>query len=122
MKFVIDMNLSPSLAKLIHSKGWEAVHWAAVGNPRATDRTIMKWALDNGYIVLTNDLDFGHILAATGASCPSVIQIRAQDISPSHISPILFNIFEQYKSFIEAGALVTVDESRSRVRLLPLKK
>jgi predicted nuclease of predicted toxin-antitoxin system len=29
------------------------------------DRTIMEWSLTNGYIVFTNDLDFGAILAAT---------------------------------------------------------
>ncbi len=47
-------------------------HWSEVGDPRATDKAILDWARKNGYWVVTNDLDFGDILAATNALCPSV--------------------------------------------------
>lgn len=49
-----------------------------IGDPRATDRVIMNWASTNGYVVFTNDLDFGILLAATQAEAPSVIQVRTQ--------------------------------------------
>ena len=54
------------------ANGIEAVHWSTVGDPRATDATIIKWALDRGYAVFTHDLDFTTILALAGASGPSV--------------------------------------------------
>jgi predicted nuclease of predicted toxin-antitoxin system len=121
MKLLFDMNLSPLLALLLRNIGWETIHWSTVGDPGATDRTIMEWARKNGYCVVTNDLDFGAILAATDAECPSVVQIRTHDVSPSHIKPILINVLQQYKNHLEDGALVSVDERRARVRLLPLK-
>ena len=37
MKLVLDMNLSPLLADLLQQQGHEAVHWSAIGDPRATD-------------------------------------------------------------------------------------
>jgi len=42
------------------------------------DRNIM------GGRVFTHDLDFGDILAATGAEAPSVIQVRTEDTTPFH--------------------------------------
>ncbi len=81
MNFVIDMNLSPTWVDVFARHGWTAVHWTAVGDPRATDRTILAWAVAHDAVVFTHDLDFGAILAATGArvcsryapmtSCPS---------------------------------------------------
>lgn len=120
MKFLVDMNLSPRLALILSKTGWEAVHWSDVGDPGATDRSIIHWALDNDFSIITNDLDFGAILAAGKAHCPSVIQIRTQDVSPVNIAPIIISVLEKYKIYIEAGALISVDETHSRVRILPI--
>ena len=38
----------------------------------------MGFARVNGYVVLTHDLDFGAILAATHGNKPSVVQIRSE--------------------------------------------
>lgn len=120
MKIVIDMNLSPDWVQLIETAGFESVHWSTVGDPRASDRTILEWALTNGYIVFTNDLDFSAILAATQAEAPSVIQIRGQDVLPASIGSLVIDVLQQFESVLEAGALVTIDQTRARVRVLPI--
>lgn len=75
LRIVVDMNLSPEWAPLLEQAGWPAVHWSAVGDPRADDATIMAWALTHRHVVFTHDLDFGTALALTHAGGPSVIQI-----------------------------------------------
>lgn len=45
----------------------------------------MAYARSNNYVVLTHDLDFGAILAATHGEKPSVVQIRAEDVSPKSL-------------------------------------
>lgn len=45
----------------------------------------MAYAKANEYIVLTHDLDFSTILAATHGEKPSVVQIRANDVNPGVI-------------------------------------
>jgi predicted nuclease of predicted toxin-antitoxin system len=82
MKLLIDMNLSPRWGRLLGSEGFEAVHWSDVGPADASDREIMDHARTHGFVVLTHDLDSGAILAATRDAKPSVVQIRADDISP----------------------------------------
>jgi len=122
MKLLFDMNLSPGLVDLMGRSGWESIHWSSVGDPKAADRTIMEWGLKNGYCVITNDLDLGDILAVTDARGPSVVQFRTQDVSPAHIKPILLAVLKKYKRYLESGALISVDETRSRVRILPLRR
>lgn len=120
IRIVVDMNLSPDWTPLLQRHGWSAVHWASVGDPRATDRTIMDWAVAHGYVVFTHDLDFGTLLALTHATGPSVIQIRAEDVLPDHLEKIVVSALTQHESELASGALIVVDESRSRVRILPI--
>ncbi len=67
MKLLLDMNLSPRWIQTLGDQGWETVHWTSVGDPRASDRVIMEWAHDHDHVVITHDLDFGALLAATSA-------------------------------------------------------
>jgi len=80
----------------------------------------MRFARENGYVVLTHDLDFGDILAATGGAMPSVVQIRSSGLGVSRISAQVVGGLALCAEELSAGALVTIDASRTRVRLLPL--
>lgn len=116
------MNLPPSWVKFLSQYSIEAVHWSSVGDGRASDSEIMTWALENGYIVFTHDLDFTTLLALTGASGPSVIQLRSQDVLPDAVGPQVVSVLNSQAPSIQSGAIVTVDLVSSRVRLLPIRR
>ena len=122
MKILIDMNLSPDWTAAFTAANIESVHWSTVGDPRAEDTEIIEYARSSGYIVFTHDLDFGTILALTHASGPSVIQVRTQDIVPSSLANTLISVIQDNESALDQGALIVVDETRARVRILPLEK
>ena len=86
----------------------------------APDSEIMAYASANGYVVLTHDLDFSAILATTHGEKPSVVQIRADDVSLEAIGKQVVDALLQMTSELKEGALVTVDPNRTRLRLLPL--
>jgi hypothetical protein len=71
MRILVDMNLSPRWVDLLADAGIESVHWSSVGETTASDSFIMAFAKGAGYVVLTHDLDFGSILAATHGDKPS---------------------------------------------------
>ena len=121
MKLLVDMNLSPTWVEALRTMGFDATHWSSLWDPRAPDREILAYASSNGYIVFTNDLDFGAILAASGGSSPSVIQVRAADVSPGSLASTVRDALVQFAEWLDAGALVTVETSRLRARILPLK-
>lgn len=120
MKLLVDMNLSPRWLGLLAGAGVEAVHWSTVGAKNATDAQIMAYALANDFVVLTHDLDFGAILAATQGDKPSVVQIRSDNVSPDAIGPQVLTALRQMQTELQEGALLTVDLSRTRLRVLPL--
>lgn len=120
MKVLVDMNLSPQWIPALKHAGIEAVHWSSIGDIRAPDHVIMDFAKEHDYIVFTHDLDFGTILAATQADAPSVIQIRRRNITPVSLCKTVVSLLQQCKDQLQTGALVSLDEDRQRVRILPL--
>lgn len=122
MKVPVDMNLSPLWVAALQAAGRVAVHWSQVGDARASDPEIMDWARDNHSVVLTHDLDFTTVLALTHAAGPSVVQIRTQRVLPVSIGPLLIRVLSDYEEVLARGAIVNVNESRARVRILPINR
>ncbi|MEW6038865.1 MAG: DUF5615 family PIN-like protein [Pseudomonadota bacterium] len=120
MKLLVDMNLSPRWVNLLSDAGIEAAHWSTLGARNAPDAEILAFAKANGYVVLTHDLDFSAILAATHGDKPSVVQVRAEDVSPEVIGRSVIAALRQMATELEDGALLAVDPNRTRVRVLPL--
>lgn len=120
VRLVIDMNLSVEWIAELDKHGWSAVHWSTVGDPRADDTVIMAWALANSRVVFTHDLDSDTMLALTHAIGPSVLQVRSQSVLPEDIGPVVIAALRQHDAALAAGALVVVDQKKSRVRVPPL--
>lgn len=120
IELVIDISLSPAWVDVFTTHGWPAVHWSTVGDPRAKDRVLMAWAREHGHVVFTHDLDFGALLALTRATGPSVIPVRAHDVLPEHPGHVVVATLRAYEPQLLQGAIVTVDESRGKVRMLPI--
>jgi predicted nuclease of predicted toxin-antitoxin system len=120
MRLLIDMNMSPDLCARFRAAGHEAVHWSTIGAANAPDKAIVDYAKAQGLVVLTHDLDFGAILAATRAEGPSVVQIRTEDAMSDRFVALVSATLTRFEIELSTGALVIVDESRSRVRVLPM--
>lgn len=118
---LVDMNLSPSWVKYLADAGFEATHWSEIGSGSAPDTNVMAWATEHGYIVLTADLDFGAILAATHGRSPSVVQVRSDILTPRSIGEAVLTAIRQAHQELLGGALVSVDPTRARIRILPLR-
>lgn len=122
MKLLIDMNLSPNWVGFLKNAGVEAVHWSEIGAGDASDEVLLRWAADHQYAVLTNDLDFGAILAATQGRRPSVLQIRSDLLAPEAIGEVVLIAIRRAHQDILDGALLSIDLQRFRVRILPLDR
>jgi predicted nuclease of predicted toxin-antitoxin system len=121
MRLLIDMNLSPRWVGLLNGAGIDAAHWSTIGAHNAPDPMIMAYAAEHDYVVLTHDLDFGAILAATQGEKPSVVQVRAEDVSPDAIGVQVVAALRQMAVELQEGALLTIDTNRMRLRVLPLQ-
>jgi predicted nuclease of predicted toxin-antitoxin system len=80
----------------------------------------MDWAVADGSVVFSHDLDFSTMLALTHASGPSLVQLRGPKVLPEQISEPLIQSLRRFRVDLEAGALLLIEPGRSRVRILPL--
>jgi predicted nuclease of predicted toxin-antitoxin system len=120
LRLVVDVNLSPEWVPVLTEAGFDAVHWTQVGDPSAPDREIMDWAVADGSVVFSHDLDFSTMLALTHASGPSLLQLRGPKVLPEQISEPLIQSLRRFRVDLEVGALLLIEPGRSRVRILPL--
>jgi predicted nuclease of predicted toxin-antitoxin system len=113
-----------SVAKLVERlarHGFEAVHRSTIGAATAPDIEILACANEHDFALITNDLDFSAILAAGAVSGPSVIQLRTHDLLSDAAVSIVANALQAHREDIERGALLSIDEGGTRVRMLPLR-
>ena len=119
MRLLVDRNLSPRWVKRFAQDRITAVHWSSVGRADAPDAELMDYAREASMVVLTHDLDFGGILAATRQTRPSVVQIRAANLDPEIIGGHVITSIRRVMQDLETGALLTIYPERARLRLLP---
>lgn len=120
MKILVDMNLSPKWVDVLEEEVQVATHWSSVGAEDASDRVLMQWAERRGHVVLTHDLDFSAILAATQATGPSVIQVRTDDILPNASAEVVLRALQQFDAELVEGAVLSIDLEQVCVQYLPL--
>jgi predicted nuclease of predicted toxin-antitoxin system len=70
----------------------------------ASDLDIMAYAKAHDYVLLTHDLDFAAILAATYGKKPSVMQIRAEQLAPDLIGLHIVSALRQLAVELDSGA------------------
>jgi predicted nuclease of predicted toxin-antitoxin system len=120
LKLLLDMNVTPRLVSFLTTSGVDSAHWQEVGRASAEDSDIADFAAEHDLTVVTHDLDFGALLSRTGRRSPSVIQIRADDLSVEQLGDKIVWLVENYAEEIAGGALVTLDLLRVRIRILPI--
>jgi predicted nuclease of predicted toxin-antitoxin system len=120
MKVLLDQGLPRSAATLLRARGFEAIHVADIGLSAAPDVVILEQGRRDSSIVVTLDADFHLLLALSRAALPSVIRIRMEGLRAEALTDLLEAVLKQCVDDLDAGAAVTVQAKRLRVRRLPL--
>ncbi len=121
MRLLVDICLSPRLAKGLCALGHDAVHAAAVGLHSAGDEVVLAAAAAEDRVVLSADTDFGTILARTRASGPSVILIRrAEGRRVDELLALLAANLATVQTAVDERSVVVLGESTMRIRRLPI--
>lgn len=122
MRFLADMGISSKTVDFLRGLGHEVTHLHEESLDELSDPLILEKARQEGRVLLTSDLDFSELVAASRAKLPSVILFRLKDMRPEHVNRYLAGILERDASALNQGAVISVAEGRIRVRLLPIEK
>ncbi len=120
MRILVDMSVDIRVADWLRSQGHDAVHLRDEGLHRMPNGEIFEKALSEDRIVLTSDLDFGEIAAALKDTAGKVLLLRLQNGRAANVISRLSSVLPRVERDLAAGAVVIVEESRHRVRPLPI--
>jgi len=120
VKFLADMAISISTVGWLRLQGYDVVHVRDVGMGQASDGEILAKAHAEDRVVLTLDLDFGYLLAVSGSQFPSVVLFRLGNETADVVTQRLGDVLDCCAESLASGAFVTVDDTRIRVRRLPI--
>jgi predicted nuclease of predicted toxin-antitoxin system len=120
MRFLADMGVSQQVVQWLRAGGHDAVHLRDEGLQRLPNGDIFQKAGREQRIVMTFDLDFGEILAASGGQIVSVILFRLRNTRADNVIRRLDDVLAQSSADLLQGAIVVVEDSRHRVRKLPI--
>lgn len=81
---------------------------------------IFDKAIRENRIVITFDLDFGEIACLTESRKASVILFRLKNTRTDYVIERLSSAIEAFADALEKGAIVTVEDTRYRVRYFPI--
>jgi predicted nuclease of predicted toxin-antitoxin system len=112
--------VSLTAVRALRELGHDVVHLEELGLRTLPDAEIFRRARDEHRIVLTFDLDFANMSAASNEPFPSVIIFRLRFGRPARVLARLAAVMLSASNALESGALIMVDETRMRVRPLPL--
>ena len=102
MRFLVDAQLPPALARALSDRGHDAEHVTDIGLGDAADHTIWRYALDNDAVLITKDEDFAD-LSARGAEAPTVIWVRLGNTSRSALLTWFTPLLDSIVEMVDAG-------------------
>lgn len=110
MRFLVDESLSWRLARALRQSGHDACHAADIGLKSGTDRDVFAFARAEGRVIITQDIDFEHLLVNSGSALPSVILFRTRDGKWRTHAAILTANLGAWEAELSAGAIITIQD------------
>lgn len=102
MRFLVDAQLPPALARLLASHGHYAVHVADVGLLDADDSRIWEYAVERESVLVTKDEDFPHRLRQDGIA-PVVLWLRIGNTSRNALLQRFEPLLPQIEEMVRQG-------------------
>ena len=102
MRFLVDAQLPPALARWLEQQGHEAEHVIDVGLARAPDRDLWDYALRVDAAIVTKDEDFAAMLPIRDPA-PAVVWLRFGNTSTRALIARLLPALPSIERALTAG-------------------
>lgn len=103
MRFVVDAQLPPALARLLAEQGHLAFHVADIGLRDACDSDIWCYALAENAIIITKDEDFPFRFRQNPAKSPLILWLRTGNASRKALLEWFLPLIPSILKCIERG-------------------
>jgi len=112
VRFLVDRCAGHTLAEWLRAEGHDVLECAELG-PDPGDHALLERAVVENRVLVTIDMDFGHLVFAQGM--PSRGLIRLPDVPPVDRIELMKQVLLTHGEELQSGAIVTVRGARIRV-------
>jgi len=120
MKILADVNISPRVVAALRADGFDAIRVSDVMPATSPDEEILAVAARLGAVVVSQDQDFSALLATSGATRPSHVNLRVTFVDADRLARTVAAAMRAAADDLLAGAIVTIDDAHVRVHRLPV--
>jgi len=120
-RFIVDLNISPQTVEALSQQGWSIGRSSQWLPSTATDDEILDFARGEGFVVITQDLDFSALLALGGHDQPSLVTLRLSSSDPDFVTQRLLEAAPLLGKALVESCAVTIEDSVVRIRKLPIR-
>jgi predicted nuclease of predicted toxin-antitoxin system len=115
--FVVDEDMSQSLARLLREAGHDAVHVRDVGLRGAPDVVVLRFAQDRGATLITEDIGFGDLRQyPLGSHAGIILLLIREELPYSFHNRRAMQVIEEELEAGLTGCLLVVDATTVRRR------
>ena len=114
------MGVSQRVVTWLREQGHDATHLRDEGLHTLENGGIFAKGFRESRIILTWDLDFTEIVALSKTGVVSAVVFRLMNTRSDHVITRLARVLLASAQDLDEGAIISVEEGRHRVRLLPL--
>ena len=116
MKLFLDENLSPLHAAELRTQGHDAIAVLEADLSGATDERVMRFAVDNGRVLVTLDADFANVIRFPPEQTLGVIRLKLHPPAEESIRQAIRRALLFLGNIDITGRLAVVDEDKIRIR------
>lgn len=121
MRLLVDANLSSRVAALLRDASHDAVHVRDLGLGAADDEAVLSAAAEDDRVLVSEDTDFGALLARSRAATPSFVLLRTgEPLTPDQQAQLLLTNLPELETELASGCVAVLGRGRVRIRPLPL--
>jgi predicted nuclease of predicted toxin-antitoxin system len=117
MRFLADESCDFAVVRALRRAGFDVL-CISESSPRTEDSEVIRLALHEGRILLTEDKDFGRLVYSHGQDTLGVIFLRFPTFARREISRDVLNLVKQQGEKL-VGSFVTVQPGRIRISHTP---
>ena len=116
MKLFLDENLSPQHASELRTEGYDAIAVLEVGLSGATDEQVLRFAVENGRVLVTLDADFANVIRFPPELTLGVVRLKVHPATEEAIRQAIRRGLLFLHNIDIAGRLAVVDDEKIRIR------
>jgi len=116
VRLFLDENLSSQHASELRLEGYDAIAVLEAGLSGATDEEVLRFAVDNGRVLVTLDADFANVMRFPPEQTVGVVRLKVHPASEDRIRQAIRRALLFLHNVEMVGRLAVVDDEKIRIR------